>query len=112
MLFREEWLLLCRAPPFICINNTPEFIAKAFVAWRNVSGSATADITPGSSQKNPFVELLNGRFRDEFLNTELFSASRSPRFWLTTGEKMYNDYRPHSSLDGQTSSEYAQQWAN
>jgi hypothetical protein len=38
------------------------------------NGSATAYIPPGSPLENPFLESFNSRFRDEFLNIELFAS--------------------------------------
>jgi putative transposase len=68
----EELLLPYGAPTFIRMDNGPEFIAKALQSWCEASGSATAYIPPGSPWENPFIESFNRRFRDEFLNTELF----------------------------------------
>ena len=36
--------------------------------------TSTAYIEPKSPWENGFVESLNGRFRDEFFNTELFTT--------------------------------------
>jgi transposase InsO family protein len=37
--------------------------------------TSTAYIAPGSPWENGFAESFNGRFRDEFLNTELFTTA-------------------------------------
>ena len=36
--------------------------------------TSTAYIEPGSPWENGFAESFNGRFRDEFLNTEMFTT--------------------------------------
>lgn len=62
------------APAFIRRDNGPEFIAHALLRWCKSSGSTTAYIEPGSPCQNGFAESFNSRFRDEFLNTELFAT--------------------------------------
>ena len=56
------------------MDNGPEFIANALQEWSAGSGCNTACIPPGSPWENPFVESFNIRFRDEFLNIELFTS--------------------------------------
>ncbi len=56
------------------MGNGREVIAHALQEWYIGSGSGTAFIAPGSPWENPFVESFNGRFRDEFLNIELFAS--------------------------------------
>jgi transposase InsO family protein len=94
----EELLLVNGAPTFIRMDNGPEFIAKALVAWCSASGSATAYIPPGSPWENPFsatpaghVESFNGRFRDEFLNTELFFSLKEAQVLAEAWRREYND---------------------
>jgi transposase InsO family protein len=70
----EELLKLYPAPTHLRMDNGPEFIAHALQEWCTGNGSATAYIPPGSPWENPFVESFNGRFRDEFLNIELFAT--------------------------------------
>jgi len=60
---------------FIRSYNGPEFIAHALRRWRKSSGMKTAYIKPGSQWQNGFAESFNSRFRDEFLNTELFATA-------------------------------------
>jgi transposase InsO family protein len=64
------------------------------------------------------VESFNGRVRDEFLNTELFFSLKEAqvlaeawRVRQAQPTREYNDYRPHSSLGGQTPTDFAQEWA-
>ncbi len=58
---------------FIRLDNGPEFIAHALRRWAESSSTTTAHIEPGSPWQNVFAESFNSRFRDEFLNTELFA---------------------------------------
>ena len=70
----EELLKLYPAPTHLRMDNGPEFIANALQEWCVGSGCNTAYIPPGSPWENPFVESFNSRFRDEFLNIELFTS--------------------------------------
>jgi transposase InsO family protein len=82
------------------MDNGPEFIAHALQEWCTGSGSATEYIPPGSPWENPFVESFNGRFRDEFLNIELFASLPEAKSLAEQHRMEYNTYRPHSALQG------------
>jgi putative transposase len=70
----EELTSLYPPPAFIRSDIGPEFIAHALKRWIEASGTTTAYIEPGSPWQNGFAESFNSRFRDEFLNTELFNT--------------------------------------
>jgi putative transposase len=53
------------------------------------------------------VESFNGRLRDELLNETLFTSLTQARRVLAAWRDDYNRVRPHSSLGGATSAEYA-----
>jgi len=97
------------APAFIRCDNGPEFIAQALRGWFETSGTtSTAYIEPGSPWKNSFAESFNGRFRDEFLNTELFTKAPEAQILADRWRWEYNTLRPHSALQGRTPLEAAQ----
>jgi len=75
----EELTSQYPAPAFIRSENGPEFIAPALRRWCKGSGAPTAYIEPGSTWQNGFAESFNSRFRDEFLNTELFTTVAEPQ---------------------------------
>jgi transposase InsO family protein len=56
------------------------------------------------------MESFNGRFRDEFLNIELFAALAEAKLLAEQHRIEYNMYRPHSALQGPTPLEPLQQW--
>ena len=56
------------------------------------------------------MEFINGRFRDEFLNIELFASLPEARVLAVQHRIEYNTYRPHSALQGRTPLEIFQQW--
>lgn len=57
--------------------------------------------------QNAFIESFNGKFRDECLNDNVFINLRSAQQIIETWRQNYNSERPHSSLNGMTSEEFA-----
>jgi putative transposase len=104
----EELNSLYPAPAFIRSDNGPEFIAHALKRWSENSGTTTAYIEPGSPWQNGFAESFNSRFRDEFLNTELFTSVAEAQALADRWRWEYNTLRPHSALQGRTPLEAAQ----
>ena len=56
------------------------------------------------------MESFNSRFRDEFLNIELFASLPEAKVLAEQHQIEYNTYRPHSALQGRTPLEVLQQW--
>ncbi len=96
------------ATAFIRSDNGPEFIAHALRRWCQTSGRATAYIEPDSPWQNGFAESFNSRFRDEFLNTELFATVSEAQGLANRRRWDHNTLRPHSTLQGRTPLETAQ----
>lgn len=72
----EDLTSVCPAPTFIRSDNGSEFIAQSLRDWCEHSDTtSTAFTEPGSPWENGFAESFNGRFFDEFLNTELFTTA-------------------------------------
>ena len=44
------------------------------------------------------MESLNGKFRDEFLNGEIFCTLREAKVLIEGWRREYNQVRPHSAL--------------
>ena len=108
----EELTSLYPAPAFIRSYNGPEFLFQALRDWCEASTTtSTAYIAPGSPWENGFAESFNGRFRDEFLNTELFTTASEAQILADRWRWEYNTLRPHSALQGRTPLEAAQQGA-
>jgi transposase InsO family protein len=100
------------APQHLRMDNGPELIAWALRDYCRLSGTRTTYIEPGSPWENPFVESFNGRVRDELLNVEEFTSLLEAEVIIESWRVEYNTYRPHSSLDGLTPSEYAARWTS
>jgi putative transposase len=65
-------------------------------------------IRPGKPMENAYIESFNGRFRDEYLNTNWFISLKHAREVIEEWRKDYNEVRPHSSLKGATPKKYAE----
>jgi putative transposase len=76
-------LFILRGPPaYIRSDNGPEFVAQAVQDWITAVGARTAYIEPGSPWENGYCESFNARFRDEFLNGEIFYSLREAQILI------------------------------
>jgi len=92
-------------PQRIQVDNGSEFISKDFDRWA-YENNVTLDYSrPGRPTDNPFIESFNGSFRDECLNTNWCLSLEGARVKLELFRREYNEYRPHSSLQGKTPSQ-------
>ena len=92
-------------PRRIQVDNGPEFISKELDhwAWEN---KVTLDFSrPGKPTDNPFIESFNGSFRDECLSTNWFLSLQEAEGKIESYIREYNEFRPHSSLQGETPQE-------
>jgi transposase InsO family protein len=89
-------------PRRIRSDNGSEFICDALKDWLPTKGTEPIQVAPGSPWENGFIESFNSRFRDEFLEAELFEsvpdADQKGRWF----KREYNTIRPHSSLSYKT----------
>jgi len=99
-------------PQFIRSDNGPEFVAKAVQKWIKNRGFETLFIAPGSPWQNAYSESFNSRFRDEFLNVELFTSLLEAKVLGEEYRYNYNHQRPHSSLGDLTPAEFASRCAS
>jgi putative transposase len=94
-------------PEFIRSDNGPEFVARAVQDWIEARGFKTCFIQPGSPWQNAYIESFNSRFRDEFLNLEIFGSLLEAKVLGEEHRYKYNHQRPHSSLGDMTPAEFA-----
>jgi putative transposase len=85
-------------PKTIVMDNGPEFANKALHAWAHRRGVTLHFIDPGKPTQNAFIESLNGTFREECLNAEVFESVPDARTKIEGWRRLYNEQRPHSSL--------------
>ena len=94
----SDLFIMCGVPSYIRSDNGPEFVAVAVQDWIKAVGAKTAYIEPGSPWENGYCESFNARFRDEFLNGEVFYSLKEAQILIEEWRKHYNTKRPHSAL--------------
>ena len=99
-------------PEYLRSDNGPEFIEAGLNAWLKEQGIRPTFITPGSPWENGKCESFNGKFREEFLNRQAHFSLRMLQIQAEWWRNYYNQERPHSALDYQPPSEFAQAWYN
>jgi putative transposase len=106
-----EWLFLAKGvAKYIRSDNGPEFIARAVCQWLEQAGCSTLFINPGSPWENGYIESFNDKLRDECLNREIFRNGKEAQAIVEAWRQVYNNYRPHSSLDYLTPAEFARRY--
>jgi len=55
-------------------------------------------IEPGSPWENGYIELFNGKMRDELVNGEFFYTLKEAGVLIEMWRKEYNTVRPHNAL--------------
>ena len=62
-------------------------------------GAKTLYIEPGSPWENGYIESFNGKLRDELLDGEVFYTMTEVQVLTAQYRQIYNQVRPHSSLN-------------
>ena len=99
-------------PEVITIDNGREFAGRAMDAWAYKHNVWLNFIEPGKPRQNAYIESFNGRYRDEFLNTNYFVSVAQARRLAEEWRIDYNEVRPHSSLGGLPPGEFARKAAS
>lgn len=99
-------------PDVIRSDNGPEFTSAALFEWVQEVPVRHFLIEPGKPTQNSFIESFHSRFRDEFLNENGFTTLQEMRELTKKWQTIYNEVRPHSSLDGLTPREFARLQSN
>lgn len=86
-------------PKFIRSDNGAEFVAKILMKWFKTLEIQPLFIQPGSPWENGFIESLNGRMRDEFLNGEIFFSLIEAKVLIERWRHYYNTKRLHGGLN-------------
>jgi len=94
-----ELFLTRGCPEYIRSDNGPEFIAVLLREWFKTLEVSPLYIHPGSPWENGYIESFNGKFRDEFLNGEIFFTLFEAKVLIERWRQHYNTKRPLSSLD-------------
>jgi putative transposase len=92
-------------PQRIQVDNGSEFISRDVDRWAYENNEVLDYSRPGKPTDNPFIESFNGSFRDECLNINWFLSLDDAYEKINAWVEEYNNFRPHSSLDGLTPAE-------
>ncbi len=93
-------------PDTLRVDNGPEFLSGAFVAWAESNGLTIQYIQPGEPNQNAYIERFNRTYRNELLDLYLFrnlAEVRDATYWWIIE---YNEQRQHDSLSDLTPVEY------
>ena len=85
-------------PEYIRSDNGPEFTARAVRKWLARLSVKVLFIEPDSPWENGYIELFNGKLRDELLNREIFTTLEEAKVLIEQRRREYNQVRPHSAL--------------
>ncbi len=95
-------------PRQIRSDNGPEFLAHRLQQWAQDHRVYWQFIQPGKPAQNAFIERLNRTFREDVLDAFLFSDVREVQEIAFDWMEMYNNTRPHESLNNLSPQQYAQ----
>lgn len=93
-------------PNMIRVDNGPEFRSAKFDIWCKDNKIKLLFIQPGEPTQNAFIERLNGTFRRDILNANVFKSIQEVRKISKEWMFDYNNYRPHKSLNYKTPKEF------
>jgi putative transposase len=89
-------------PQVLQVDTGPEFISQALDEWAQRRGIKLKFSRLGTPTDNPYIEALNGRFREECLNQHWFLSLEDARQTIEAWRLDYNEVRPHTALGNQT----------
>lgn len=105
----EEVIEARGKPERILSDNGTEFTSMAILRWCQEQGIRWDYIEPGKPYQNGYIESFNGKLRDECLNENIFVNLQEAKRLVEAWREEYNEQRPHSSLNGRTPDEVAQE---
>lgn len=82
------------------------------LTWAHTHTVTLRLIEPGKPNQNAYIELFNGRFRDECLNEHWFLNLAHAQSIIAAWRRESNEERPKRALGGLTPAAYARQLAN
>ena len=93
-------------PEKIRVDNGSEFTSEIFTNWAKAHGILIDYIKPGCPYQNAYIERFNRTYRDDVLDCYIFNnlneVKRLTQDWID----LYNNERPHDSLNDMTPIEY------
>lgn len=98
-------------PRPITVDHGTEFQSRALEDWAYRRGVRLDFIRPGKPVEDAFIELFNGRLRDECLNVRQFASLSDAQIIIEAWCRDYNQRRPHGSLGNLTPQEFVERAA-
>jgi putative transposase len=89
-------------PEKIRVDNGPEFIAQALECWAEEREIELTFIQKGKPQQNALVERFNRTYKEEVLDKFAFDTLKQTQVLTNAWMWVYNNERPHSSLQYHT----------
>ena len=93
-------------PEKVRVDNGPEFTSSEFTEWANQHDVKVDYIKPGCPYQNAYIERFNRTYRDEILDLYLFTNLQEVKALTANWMRVYNNERPHDSLNDMTPAEY------
>ena len=94
----EELVAVHGRPAALRVDNGPELISEAFLAWCAERRIDVRHIQPGKPDQNAFIERFNRSYRHEVLDAYVFDSIEEVRRVTDEWLEDYNSERPHDSL--------------
>lgn len=85
-------------PQSIRSDNGPEFRSKRFQLWMKDRAIKWEAIQPGKPQQNACIERFNRTFREDVLDTNIFTSLKQAQKLADAYLKEYNEIRPHEGI--------------
>ena len=89
-------------PEALRCDNGPENLSEAVVNWCKRNNVRIIYIQPGKPVQNSYIERFNGSLRKELLDAYIFTDLTQVRILAERWFDIYNNYRPHDSLNGES----------
>ena len=93
-------------PEKIRVDNGSEFTADVFVNWAKAHDIMIDYIKPGCPYQNAYIERFNRTYRDDVLDCYIFNNLNEGKQITEDWIELYNNERPHDSLNDMTPFEY------
>lgn len=109
VMFLENLKSMHGVPKTIRCDNGPEFVSKTLDKWAYENGVTLDFSRPGKPTDNALIESFIGSFRDECLNVNWFLSLEDAQEKIASWRIEYNTFRPHSSLENRTPSDFVEE---